>query len=131
MLDRFSRFMRGRYGIDQLSRMTQWLMLIFLVLSLITKKSVFNILIVLCIFVIYYRMFSKNINKRRMENLKYMKMTEPIRKKLQFTKMQWTNRKTHRYVKCSQCGKILRLPKGKGKIRVKCGNCNYSFTMKS
>lgn len=131
MLEKFSQFMRGRYGVDQLNRATQWVMLVSLVLGIFTKYRIFSIITLVCIFVIYYRMFSKDIRKRQLENQKYLKMTAPVRSKWKRVRRRWNDRKVYRYVTCSQCGQELRLPKGKGKIKVRCISCNHEFTMKT
>ena len=39
--------------------------------------------------------------------------------------------KTHAFFKCPQCGKELRVPRGKGKIRIKCPNCGEQFIRKT
>lgn len=43
----------------------------------------------------------------------------------------WANRKTTKYFKCKNCGQILSVPKGKGKIRVTCPKCGTKVEMKS
>lgn len=43
----------------------------------------------------------------------------------------WANRKTTKYFKCKNCGQMLSVPKGKGKIRVTCPKCHTKVEMKS
>ena len=38
-------------------------------------------------------------------------------------KKMWKGRKTTAYLKCPNCGQMLSVPKGKGKIRVTCPKC--------
>jgi len=33
--------------------------------------------------------------------------------------------------KCPHCGQKMRIPKGKGKLRVKCSNCENKFEIKT
>lgn len=36
-------------------------------------------------------------------------------------------RKTHRFFKCPECGVTVRVPKGKGKIKITCPKCKNAF----
>ncbi|MBR3231854.1 MAG: hypothetical protein IKF75_04170, partial [Lachnospiraceae bacterium] len=42
-------------------------------------------------------------------------------------KQEWKDRKTYRYFKCPGCGQEVRVPKGKGRIRITCPKCHQSF----
>ena len=75
-----------------------------------------------------FRMFSKDVEKRRMENYKFMMKVSPLYS-WYHRKIQWfKNRKKYKYFKCPNCNQKLRVPKGKGKIKVNCSKCNESFT---
>lgn len=43
----------------------------------------------------------------------------------------WSELKQYKYFICPQCAKRLRVPRGKGKIRVTCTHCGNVFMMKS
>ncbi len=43
----------------------------------------------------------------------------------------WRERKTTRFLKCPNCGQMLSVPKGKGKIRVTCPTCHAKMETKS
>lgn len=43
----------------------------------------------------------------------------------------WKERKTSHFLKCPNCGQILSVPKGKGKIRVTCPKCRTKMETKS
>ena len=82
---------------------------------------------VVCIF----RIFSKNIFKRKQENHKYLKMENSVtdwsKQKLNRVK----DSKTHKYFTCPDCKQKLRVPRGQGKISVTCPKCKKSFKGKS
>ena len=71
-MDRLKRFMNGRYGGDQL---TTALLAFAILLTIISRLAgipwiIFFVYILLGISL--YRMFSKDINRRSMENYKFM-----------------------------------------------------------
>ncbi len=46
-------------------------------------------------------------------------------------KQQWHEYRTYRYLICPQCSQRLRVPRGKGKIKVTCTKCRNQFVAKS
>lgn len=123
--------MQGRYGSDNLTRALLYIVIILLLLYAITRISIFSTLATVFIVYSYYRMFSKNISARYKENQKYLDTIAPIKSKWYKTKRNWKDRKEFKYIKCSKCGQELRVPKGKGRIKVTCSRCNHKFEIKS
>lgn len=70
----FSRFMYGRYGMDQLSRCLSYVVLALIILTFFLRSNVIYTVALLGIVYIYFRMFSRNISRRSAENQKYMKI---------------------------------------------------------
>ncbi|WP_026478670.1 hypothetical protein [Alkaliphilus transvaalensis] len=124
------RFMTGRYGGDQLSIFLLVLSMIITLIGRLTNVVVISFLSYVPIFMALFRMFSKDINKRRMENYKFAIFISPIYSKLKKLEGRLKGRKTHRYYKCPNCNNSLRVPKGKGKILITCPNCKEKFTKK-
>ena len=129
----FKKIMYGRYGADQLSRVLLILSFIlimilgFLPKSLMSLEFIGYVPTIVCIF----RIFSRDINKRRQENYKYLKIKNSIviwfKQKLNKVK----DSKTHKYFTCPDCKQKLRVPRGQGKISVTCPKCKKSFKAKS
>ena len=88
MREKLRRFMTGRYGVDQLSRLYLVLTLVLLVLSMITKLPIFYGLAIILLIYMYYRMFSKNTTKMYAQNQKYLNMRYQI-------VVKWNNAKKH------------------------------------
>lgn len=130
---KIQRFMIGRYGIDQLWR---WLIIFYFIVlifaniayrfSHIAYWALFVLATALVVFALF-RVFSKNIEARRSENQSWLRFTGRIKQKFMFEKNKFKQRKTHKFVKCKSCKKVLRLPKHKGKINVTCPHCSNSF----
>lgn len=120
------RFMYGRYGYDQLSWFFLILYLVLYLLTLLTGLDLFYMLGSLGLFYSLFRIFSRNLPKRRGENAKFLQAVGPF---LRWWKLQSAMRKDkdHRYFKCPNCSQQLRVPRGKGKVSVTCRNCGVSF----
>ncbi len=129
------RFMYGRYGSDTLNRVYLGIyvavVLIYSIVSLFIIDATVSAVLTLCyifltaflIFTIFFRMFSRNVSKRRKENEKFCGFFRLLRNRLK-------DRKTHVYRKCSKCGAILRLPKAKGRHHVVCPRCRNRFQVR-
>ncbi len=129
--------MYGRYGSDQLNLflMGAWVAayLVSLILSglhLAMAAKVFSILAYLCIVLSLFRMLSRSYDKRRRENDWFMERTGPLTHGIRQKRAQLRDR-DHKYFRCTSCGQVLRVPKGKGKINIRCRNCGNSFQKKT
>ena len=132
--DKISRFMYGRYGVDNLSRFTLGLTFVLCILSVFIHGSVGSLISLAILFLIiftYFRMFSKNIYKRAGENQKYMNLTAGIRKKIRTEKKIAGQRKYYHFYSCPRCHQKIRIPKGRGKIQIRCPKCNEKFIKNS
>ena len=126
------RFMYGRYGNDTLNKTLLWgyvvLMLAYMIVFLFVEENAFVYLAYLFVSwalvgIIFFRMMSRNIAKRRSENEKFEGFFKLIRNKHR-------DRKTHVYKKCPSCRAVLRLPRAKGKHSVVCPRCKNRFEVR-
>ena len=141
MKERLRKFMEGRYGADELNRfltLCGWvLLLIGFVLSGIDSKValiVGSVLVTLSWAALIYslfRTFSKRTQERASENYKYFVCKNKVLGWFRRLKARWQDRKTHRYFRCPQCKATVRVPRGKGKIRITCPKCKHQFVKKS
>ena len=127
----FSRFMSGRYGVDQLGNVMLWTGLILSIVGSLAKLGVLTILADVLLVVMLVRMFSKDRYKRQHENQMYLEKTYKLRKETS----EWINRvknsKKYRYFTCPQCKKRLRVPRGVGQITITCKGCGNKFDKKA
>ncbi len=130
MMNWLRRMMYGRYGQDQLSLALLAGYLILYLLSALLRWRWLSWAAFALGALAVYRMLSKNMERRRAENAKFLQLTLPV---VRWVRMRRTIRhdKDHRYFKCPNCGQQLRVPKGKGKITVTCRSCGVSFEEKS
>ena len=116
-----ARFMYGRNGMDQMNRALLRGYLVILVAQLIFSllrlwipaRICESLLWVMMVFILF-RMFSKNLTKRRAENQKFMGWIWKARNNAAGAKARRAD-KEHKYFTC-RCGAICRVPVGKGKI---------------
>ena len=77
-----------------------------------------------------FRALSKNHQARLAENRKFMEISAPWRN-LIMKKLGQLQDKEHRYYNCPSCKRTLRVPRGKGKIKISCPHCSREFTKKT
>ena len=129
------RFMYGRNGIDQLGRVNFWTVIALEVASMFLSRFkvvgtvLYWVTTVLC-FVMLWRMFSKNLTKRRAENQKFLGWWWRIKGKSSGAKQRHAD-KDHKYFTCKSCGAICRVPVGKGKIIITCPKCGGEIQAKT
>lgn len=128
---RFAAFMAGRYGTDSLGRFLIGVSLVILVIGIGVRRSWPDVLAFLGLIICYFRMFSKNVGKRRQEELVY----EALRSRFMgsFHRFQFRIREKKKYhiYRCPKCGQKIRIPRGKGKISVSCPKCSTDFVKRS
>lgn len=127
------QFMYGRYGMDKLNLILLGLDVgLTLIGSTIRQIARFNLLPVWLLIGLFlqllsyaafgwmvFRALSRNIPARQREN----RMLDQYLCRL-------TDRK-NRYYRCPQCRQTVRVPRGKGKICIKCPKCGEKFIRKS
>ena len=134
MRERFARFMAGRNGNDQLNSFLLVITVILLVLgSVFTRRlgAVLYPLMFALMGFVYFRMLSRNVYTRQEENGKYLRWRMKLVGRVRLLKERWKQRKDYKFFTCPSCKTVLRVPKGKGKIKLVCRKCGTSFMGKS
>ena len=122
--------MSGRYGFDQLNGFLCILSLILVVLGAWLSGFLYWVGLALLLWC-YYRILSRNIQKRYAENSKYLSLQNQAKDWLARQKLRFDQRKVYRYFKCPHCGQSIRVPRGRGRISITCPKCGTSFIKKS
>lgn len=138
MANAMARFMYGRNGMDQLNRalLIAYLILYFAgsIIAGILKSdllaSIINLAVNIMMVVILFRMFSKNLYKRREENQKWVNWWWCIKSSNAGAKARHAD-KDHKYFTCKSCKTICRVPVGKGKIIITCPKCRAQIQAKT
>lgn len=132
MKERFQRFMMGRYGTDSLNRFLLGSSVVLLVISMFMQRGrMLYSFALLLILICYVRMFSRNLQARYNENVKFCNMKNRALGFWRRQKSYMAQRKTHHIYKCPTCRQKIRVPKGKGKIMITCPKCKTEFMKNS
>ena len=124
------RFMRGRYGTDQLNHALSKAAVVLIVISLFGMRFLYPLALALLV-IVYARTFSKDTYKRARENQKYMDMTWKLRCFILKQKGDLMQHREYHIYKCPGCRQKLRVPRGRGKISIHCSRCGTEFIKKS
>ena len=131
-----SRFMYGRNGADQLGLCIIWTAIVLDLISMLVKKngiisSIIGLATTVMVLWALFRVFSRNLEKRRAENAAFLqKIWLPIKRKLNSGKQQRMDTE-HKYFTCPNCKTVCRVPAGKGKIVITCPKCRHEIRGKS
>lgn len=121
--------MVGRYGIDDFGK---FLLIFGLVVSILGRFIPFVWLLSYAVLgYAIFRALSKKIHLRMGENRKYLVYQNKAIMWYQKVKQRFDQRKTHKYFKCTACKQTVRVPKGRGKIKITCPKCQNSFVKKT
>lgn len=116
---RFAQFMFGRYGPDQLNTALLAAGILLTLLAMFTSVPYLTPLSYIPLGFLIFRMFSRNISRRRQENQKFVQF---------FTRLK---DRDNRFFSCPQCHQTVRVPRGRGKINIHCPKCGCQFIKKT
>ncbi|MDO5572670.1 MAG: hypothetical protein Q4G60_01680 [bacterium] len=127
MREKLQRFMIGRYGVDSFNRFLLGVSFVLILIATFIRYPYIDLLGLAVLGYAYFRMLSRNIQKRYGENAAFMKMTAGIRRFFHNKKTHVTQYKTHKFFRCPTCHQDIRVPRGKGQIRITCPKCRAEF----
>ena len=130
MREKLQRFMWGRYGNDNFNQFLLAVAFVSLLISFFGGGLFYLVATVVMVYA-YFRMFSRNISKRSAENQQFLKQKLKVRAFFTKKKKELAERKVYHIYRCPNCRQKIRIPRGKGKIAVKCPQCGTEFIKKS
>ncbi|MBE6933041.1 MAG: hypothetical protein E7464_06665 [Ruminococcaceae bacterium] len=115
----FFRFMYGRYGTDQLNNALLILGVVLTILGWFSSTAFLTVLSYIPLALVIFRMFSRDVNRRRKENQKFLQFFNRLKDR------------DSRYFSCPRCRQTVRVPRHRGKINIHCPKCGNRFIKKT
>lgn len=132
LFQRFSEFMRGRYGADTLNGFIAAVSVILWIVNVFvfnwTARGIISVIQLGLIGLFIFRMLSRNINARSRANRAFLRFYNPVKNWFKLQIRKFRERDDYRYVRCPGCKAQLRVRNQKGKHTVRCPKCNYEFS---
>ncbi|MDD3659715.1 MAG: hypothetical protein PHT89_03235 [Lachnospiraceae bacterium] len=131
--DKLYRFMRGRNGMDSLSKFTFLCSVLLLFFASVFNVNMLHYLAIPTLIYSYFRILSRNIPKRYEENQLFEKLKYRILHQIKWTQLKnkWMQFLHFHIYKCPSCKQKIRIPRGKGMIMVRCPKCGLEFKKRS
>ncbi|MDE5864614.1 MAG: hypothetical protein K2H34_09735, partial [Lachnospiraceae bacterium] len=125
--------MSRRCGLDELNSFIMLVAFVFVLIALFTQKGIYILLGDVFGIICYIRIFSKKLDKRSRENalyMRYMGNVVAIARRVKLVvkmKIKSIQDKEYAYFVCPTCGQVVRVPKGKNKVNIRCPKCSMTF----
>lgn len=126
MKEKIEKFMVGRYGEDQLNNLFSVIFIVLAVINWRINSRMLRIIVYILIILSLYRTFSKNVVARSIENDRYIKLKRRIARSIKVIQ-KGRKDKENKYVLCPNCVQMIRVPRKKGRLEIKCPNCHKKF----
>ena len=124
-------WLQGRQGPDDLAVFSMNLAIVVVVVNLFARVSWLGWVALVLIVYSMFRIQSKNLGARARENEAFLKALGPARPWVQNPRAAWAELRAYKHVKCASCKQRVRVPRGKGKLRVTCPRCKTKFEVRS
>lgn len=121
----------GRNGADELSGAVTNLAVVLVIINLFVRNMWLSIIALILLAYAWFRISSKNIAKRNAENTAALKAAGPVISFLSNPLAMLQENKDYVHYKCPSCGQKVRVPRGKGKVRITCPKCHTRFDGKA
>lgn len=131
MNQKLAAWLRGRNGADELAMCAIILALLLVVLNIFVRSLVLSIIALVLMAYAWFRMTSRNLEARENENAVFAEFLGPVRPWVRDPARAFSEARAYKHFKCPECGQRVRVPRGKGKIRVRCPKCHEKFEARS
>ena len=128
--DGMNSFMAGRYGNDNLNRFMLYVCIALLVVDIFVRSSFLYLIPIVLLCIIYFRMLSRNVEARYAENERYLRVRDGFLGIFRRGGRGQAQAGYRIYV-CPKCRQKIRIPKGKGRIKIRCPRCGHEFIKRS
>lgn len=117
----------GRYGVDELGRVTLVASVACLLLGLSPALRALTWVAFLLLAAGYWRMLSRNTAGRYRENVAFLGYTMRVRQWWSGLGRSLAGRKDNHYYRCPSCRRQALVPRGAGRVKITCRDCKTEF----
>ncbi|MCH4084712.1 MAG: zinc-ribbon domain-containing protein [Olsenella sp.] len=128
---KLEEFMRGRNGADELGVACLELAVILAIINIFAGNGVIYVITLALLAYAIFRMVSTNVNQRRRESMAFAEKLGPVRPWISNPAAAYRNARTYKHATCPNCHQRVRVPRGKGHIRITCPRCKQKFDLHS
>lgn len=122
---------RGRNGADELSGACTSLGVILVIIDLFAHITWLSAVALALLAYSMFRISSKNITARGRENSQALRVAGPVLSFLSNPVAMLRETRSFVHLQCPSCGQRVRIPRGKGKVRITCPKCHARFDGKA
>ena len=126
---RLMRFLSGRNGPDELFFAFFLISVILSVINIFVRSVILQLAVYALMIYALFRLFSRNTEKRRMENAYFTEKLRFAKRKKELHERR-KNDKCHVYKTCPSCKAVLRLPRRAGVHKTVCPKCGREFNVR-
>lgn len=126
-----AEWLRGRQGPDDLAVFCVNLAMVIVLVNVFAHVGALSFVALALLAYGIFRIQSKNLGARARENEAFLNALGPVRPWVQNPRAAYGELRAYKHVRCSSCKQKVRVPRGKGKLRVTCPKCRTKFEVRS
>ena len=126
-----AEWLQGRNGSDELGICVSLVALILVIVNIFLNSFIISVIALVLIVYTFWRSASRNLEARENENGVFCEFLGPVRPWVRNPVEAFSEARAYRHFKCPECGQRVRVPRGKGKVRVRCPKCSTKFDARS
>ena len=120
-------WLKGRNGADELATFAIVIALLVVIVNFFVR-SIFLSAVALALMVFaWWRMSSRHVQARMRENRAFAELLGPVRPWLRDPGAAFAELRSFKHLRCPNCSQRMRVPRGKGNLRVRCPKCHEKF----
>ena len=128
---RLMEWLRGRQGPDDLAVFSVNLAIVIVLVNVFARTGWLGWVGLALVAYAMFRIQSRNLGARARENEAFLRALGPARPWVQNPGAAWAELRAYKHVRCSSCRQRVRVPRGKGRLRVTCPRCKTKFEVRS
>ena len=131
ILDRMVESLNGSNGADELGKAAVAASFALLLVGILANVRWLSTVALAFALYAWWRMASRNVAQRQRENQAFLKALGPAAAFVRSPRAVFEEHRAYKHLTCPSCHQHVRVPRGKGKLRVTCPSCHTKFDARS